>query len=482
MEQTTKNIVENISAEEKIVLRSNLDSRFDGECFLYGEPGYEAARVGRVFNELRPKRYPAAVLLAESESDIVQGVRLARERGWQVALRAGGHSWAVWSVRDDVLLIDMGRFKEISFDDTTKIVTATPSFKGGDELNPYLAERERFFNGGHCPSVGIGGFLLQGGMGWNCRGWGWAAERVVAIDVVTAEGELVRADASQNSDLYWAARGAGPGFFGVITRFHLQTLPLPKVVAHSVYMYPMELVDEVMTWLQQIHGTISLDVEIVAVAMTPEEDIPGHKGGHVLIVTGVALVNTMEQAQQALAPFASCPVVDRALVRVEAAPSSFNEQLAMQRRSNPEGHRYVVDNAYLEGSPDVVVPAMRGALNNLPTPKSFSIWFSMAPLRKLPDMALSMQSEIYFATYAVFEDEADDERIQKWITQQYQIMEPVTKGLYIGDSDLTRRQVKFLEDAQWERLQAIRDQRDPDRLFVGYLATAKVPLNTNQWQ
>ena len=100
--------------------------------------------------------------------------------------------------------------------------------QGGAELAPYLEERGRFFPGGHCPTVGIGGFLLQGGQGWNARGWGWAAEYVEAVDVVTAAGELVRASADENADLYWAARGAGPGFFGVVTRFHLRTLPGPR--------------------------------------------------------------------------------------------------------------------------------------------------------------------------------------------------------------------------------------------------------------
>ena len=124
------------------------------------------------------------------------GVRLARERGWQVAVRSGGHSWAQWSVRDDALVIDLGGLQELSYDDATGIVSASPAVQGGAELAPYLDARGRFFPGGHCPTVGIGGFLLQGGQGWNCRGWGWAAEYVEAIDVVTADGELVRADAA----------------------------------------------------------------------------------------------------------------------------------------------------------------------------------------------------------------------------------------------------------------------------------------------
>ena len=137
-----------------------------------GEPGFEEARVDRVFNRRLTDRQPAAVVRPTTEAEVVEAVRLARERGWQVAVRSGGHSWAQWSVRSDALVIDLGALRELSYDDTTGIVTASPAVQGGAELAPYLAERGRFFPGGHCPTVGIGGFLLQGGQGWNCRGAG----------------------------------------------------------------------------------------------------------------------------------------------------------------------------------------------------------------------------------------------------------------------------------------------------------------------
>ncbi|GAA0941801.1 hypothetical protein GCM10009558_056440 [Virgisporangium aurantiacum] len=83
---------------------------------LRGDDGYEEARVGRVFNARRPDRYPAAVLLAADDNDVVTGVKLARERGWRVSVRSGGHSWAAWSVRDDALLIDLGALTAVDYD------------------------------------------------------------------------------------------------------------------------------------------------------------------------------------------------------------------------------------------------------------------------------------------------------------------------------------------------------------------------------
>ncbi|WP_181807314.1 FAD-binding oxidoreductase [Streptomyces shenzhenensis] len=452
-------------------------NRFSGTLHLPGEEDFEEAVYGRVFNARRPAdRTPAAVLRAVTEQDVVEGVRLAVERGWQVAVRSGGHSWAAWSVRRDALLIDLGGFREMAYNPGTGIVTATPSVKGGDELNPYLGEFGRFFNGGHCPSVGIGGFLLQGGQGWNARGWGWAAENIVAIDVVTADGELVRADETHNSDLFWAARGAGPGFFGVVTRFHLRTRPLPRHLAHTVHTYPLDLFDEVMTWLHGIHHTVCDLVEIVALTQTPPD-----LDGPVLLVTGVSMTDTPEEAAEALAPLHANPYADRALFRVEARPTTIAEQLTGQRTANPEGHRYFVDNAWLTGGAEEVVPAIRKAFTEHPTRQSFTIWFSMAPLRRLPDMAFSLQSEIYCATYVVSDDAGRDAELRGWLDEAMAAMQPVTAGQYLGDSDFTVRQLRFMGDEQWRRLNEIRAARDPKGVFAGHLSAGTV-TNTNHWE
>lgn len=457
---------------------------FTGRLLLRDEDGFEEARVDRVFNRRLADRKPAAVLQAETEQDVVAGVRLAREQGWQVAVRSGGHSWPQWSVRDDALVIDLGRFKELSYDAATGIVTVTAAVQGGSELNPFLAERGRFWGGGHCPTVGLGGFLLQGGQGWNARGWGWACEGVVAVDVVTADGELVRADAEQNADLYWAARGAGPGFFGVVTRFHLATMPLPGHLAHTVQVYPAELFDEVMTWLQGMHHAVADTVEIVAIGMTPPgpDGTPPAAPAPVLVVTALAFVADHQQALAALAPFEDCPVLDRAIHRQYAKPTTLAEQQIEQLRANPEGHRWVVDNAWLTGPASDVVPAIRRAFTELPDPRAFTIWFSMAPQRELPDMAFSLQSEIYLASYVPWSDPADDERNRAWSAARMRELEPVTIGQYLGDSDLATRQVKFMSDEAWARLREIRARRDPDGLFVGYLAGPGGATNTNHWE
>jgi len=449
-----------------------------GSLVLRDEVGFDDARVDRIFNRRLTDRAPAAVLRAATVQDVVLGVRLARERGWKVAVRSGGHSWAQWSVRSEALVIDLADLQELDFDEATGIVTASPAVQGGAVLAPYLDARGRFFPGGHCPTVGIGGFLLQGGQGWNCRGLGWAAEYVEAVDVVTADGELVRADAEQNSDLYWAARGAGPGFFGVVVRFHLRTLPAPGHVAQTVHAYALDDFDEVMTWLHHTHAQVADTVEIVALTKTD----PQLGAEPVLLVTGVALVADAAEADRALAPFRSSPALDRALMVVDSVPTTLEEQRARQLHDNPEGHRWAVDNAWLAGSAEQVLPAMRRAYTTLPTAKSFTIWFSMAPVRRLPDMAFSMQSEIYLASYVVWEDPAEDDAHQAWLASAMADLQPVTVGQYLGDSDLSRRQLQFMSQDNWAQLKAIRAERDPDSLFVGYLAGAAGAQNRNHWE
>lgn len=439
---------------------------------VQGEAGFEEARVDRIFNRRLTSRQPAGVVRPTTEAEVVDAVRLARERGWQVAVRSGGHSWAQWSVRTDALVIDLGGLREMELDEETGIVRVSPSTKGGAELAPYLAESGRFFLGGHCPTVGVGGFLLQGGQGWNARGWGWAAEYVVAVDVVTADGELVRASAEENTDLYWAARGSGPGFPGVVTRFHLQTRPLPRHFAHTVQGFRLEDFDEVMTWLHDTHHTVADTVEIVALTKTDPVL------GPVLLVTALAMVDDEAEAEQALAPFRTNPALDRAELVVDNQPTTPEAERARQLEDNPEGHRWAVDNAWLAGTAAEVVPAMRRAYTTLPNEKAFTIWFSMAPLRELPDMAFSLQSEIYLASYVLWEDEADDERCIGWLEDAMADLEPVTVGQYLGDSDHTRRQVQFLSDDAWARLQQVYADRDPGLLFVGYLGES---TNRNHW-
>lgn len=129
---------------------------------------YEMACLNGIFNLRRPPHRPIAVIKVTSADDIVESMRLAHQRQCQIAVRSGGHSMAVWSLRPDSLLLDLGKWKELTIDTDRSIATATPSITS-KELNDAAMQHGLMFPGGHCPDVGLGGFLLQGGMGLNAR-------------------------------------------------------------------------------------------------------------------------------------------------------------------------------------------------------------------------------------------------------------------------------------------------------------------------
>lgn len=130
---------------------------FEGRFVERGSADYEAARTDPLFNARHPARFPAAVLEAVSEADVVTGVRLARERGLKVAVRSGGHAWAGWSVRDDALLIDLAGLREMTVDVHNLTATVSPSMRGGQDFAPFLRTHGLVFPGGHCATVGLGG-------------------------------------------------------------------------------------------------------------------------------------------------------------------------------------------------------------------------------------------------------------------------------------------------------------------------------------
>jgi hypothetical protein len=448
---------------------------FTGQLLRRGDAEFPDAAVSRIFNQRRPSTRPAAVLRAVGTADVAAGVRLAEAEGLRVVIRAGGHSWAAWSLRDDMLLIDLAAFTRMSYDDDTGIVTAGPAIRGGLDLDPFLAARGRFFAGGHCPTVGLGGFLLQGGMGWNCRGWGWAAESIEAIQVVTADGELHWCDQSSNADLFWAARGSGPGFFGVVTAFRLRTRPRYRELTQTTYVYPAEAAAEVLDWLHTARHAVPSSVELVAVGITPPLPPEVNHAGPALVVDGVSF----DGGAESLRALDTCPVAAKALVSKIAQPVTIGELRAEQVRANPEGHRYTVDNAYLAGEASALIPALTPAFTELPTAKSFSLWFDLAhlPARPLPEMALSVQTDLYFATYVVGEEPAHDDLCRSWTDDTMRRLAPFSAGCYLGDSDLTVRPDRFMSDAAWARFRQVRAARDPGRLFAGYDCPDESALN-----
>ncbi|WP_109529420.1 FAD-binding oxidoreductase [Nocardia aurea] len=457
--------------------------QFAGELWMPGDPGYMESCFHRVYHSRLPARLPAAVLRAANTDDVVAGVHLARERGWIVGLRSGGHSFPVWGVREGGLLIDLANLNDMSFDRETGIVRVGPAIAGGRELNPYLEQFGMFFPGGGCSDVGLGGFLLQGGIGWNFRGWGFSAEQIVAIDVVTADGELVHADEKENSDLFWAARGAGPGYCGVITNFYLRTRPLPQGLSSTLQIFSADDYADVLDWLCAEQVNFDPLVHLVAISLVPQFPIPGHRDGELgFAIWAVAFCDSMEEADAALRPIIGGPFAEKAEHTVPPHPTTLEAEYAFVDSSHPPNRRYRVDSAWVEGSPKAITSASTRLVLERPRNEPGHTFFQFALPRQGPDMAMSLRTNVMVGAYIIYQDAADDDRYQDWLLSAMGELEPLTIGQYWGDSDQQVRRVKCLTDDAWKRLRRIRAERDPDGVFADYLA-GSVPFdNTNEWQ
>ncbi|KUL39474.1 FAD-binding oxidoreductase [Actinoplanes awajinensis] len=436
-----------------------------------GDDGYEAARTGRIFNDRHPQRYPAAILRPADADQVAAGVRRARAENLTVSVRSGGHSWAAWSLRDDALLIDLERLNRLDYDPATGVVIAGPAVRGGLDLAPFLAERGRAFPGGHCPEVGLGGYLLQGGQGWNGRRMGWACESVVAVDVVTADGEQVHADSEQHSDLYWAARGAGPGFPGIVTAFHLQTYEAPAVMWHDTRTFHPDDAAVLLGWLHDLLPGLDRRIEPVLAATR----LPGET---TLLLHTTVMAGSDDEAATLLRVFGDGPLAGKELSRV-TGPTSIARECVAQAEQSPEGYRYAVDCTWTDAPADVLEPLLSRLWRELDTEHSFAIWYGWAPDHELPDMAFSVQGNVYLATYAIYADPADDEKYRTWVHERTADLARHGTGVYLGDTDFTGRQDRFLSDEHYRRLEEIRAHRDPAGVFASYLTADRERLNVH---
>jgi FAD/FMN-containing dehydrogenase len=227
-----------------------LQCRIAGTVTTSNDRDYESLRAAG-WNRNVPDRRTRFIVQVADENDVVEAVRFARANHMKVAVRGSGHSWVSFALRDDSLLIDLGRLNHAAIDRAARRATVQPVVTGR-ELNQMLHPRGLAFPVGHCPTVPMSGFLINGGNGWNFNEWGQSCFSVEAARVVTAAGRLVVASERENSDLLWAIRGGGPGFFGIVTEYTLRLFSAPGSITASTYYYPLERIEEVGTWAGSI--------------------------------------------------------------------------------------------------------------------------------------------------------------------------------------------------------------------------------------
>lgn len=226
------------------MVSANSIPSFGGELILPGEETYDRHRA--VWNRLVDRR-PAAILRCGTSEDVVAAVRFARETGLEIAVKCGGHNVNGFAVPDGGVMIDLSPMSAVRVDPVQR-----KAWVGGGSLLGHVDRATQAYGlattAGNVSHTGVAGLTLGGGMGWLARQLGLACDNVEAYTVVTADGRIVRATASQNPDLFWALRGGG-GNFGIVTKFEFRLCPVDgRALIAGLEFHPADARDALRAW------------------------------------------------------------------------------------------------------------------------------------------------------------------------------------------------------------------------------------------
>ena len=281
-----------------------------GEVLRPGDPGYEEA--ARIWNGAFDGRRPAVVVRCSGAADVMAAVGFARGHDLPLAVRGGGHSVPGFSTCDDGMVIDLSPMRGVRVDPVARRAVV-----GGGAVWADVDHETQAFGlattGGLVSTTGVAGFTLGGGIGWLMRKHGLACDNLVAADVVTADGRLVRASDEENPDLLWGLRGGG-GNFGIVTAFEFALHPVGPIVFAGPVFYPAEAAADLLRafdeWAPDAPDEITALVNLTAAPALPV--IPEAWHGRRVAALILASAGPLEDAERhvrALRAVAE-PVVD----------------------------------------------------------------------------------------------------------------------------------------------------------------------------
>jgi FAD/FMN-containing dehydrogenase len=279
-----------------------------GRVVLPEHPGWDEARVAW---NLSVDQQPAAVVFPETAEDVVAAVELARAFGLRVAAQGTGHNAAPLGPLEDTVLIKTERMRGIRIDSATRIARIDAGVRSS-ELVEAAAAYGLAPLPGSSPDVGVVGYTIGGGLSWFGRTHGLAASRVHAVELVTANGRLVRADAEHEPDLFWALRGGG-GSFGVVTALEVRLVPVREVYA-GILWWPIERDREILhAWAELTRQELPEELTSVGryLRVPPLPEIPEPVRGKSFVVVEVVHLGEPAEADELLAPLRALgPVMD----------------------------------------------------------------------------------------------------------------------------------------------------------------------------
>lgn len=443
-------------------------ANFGGAAIWKDQSEYAAARRNAVWVENIPKRYPALIVFPKNETDVCAAVKFAAKHKLKVAPRSGGHSWAATHLQSGSMLLDLSSWNQLTVDPAAKTAWVQPAVKSG-AVTAALKPHQLAFPTGHNADVTLGGFLLCGGYGRNGRHWDVGCKNILEIECVTAKGELIRANVDENPDYYWAARGGGPGFFGAVTRMKLQVFDLPKVIRQRVYVYDMADFDAIMRWSMEVMPQLPDYVEPMVFRRRLDEKTGGW-GEDTLLIVAVSMADTVEKVAAGFAPLETCPVRDRVKNTYFNDNASLEQFFARNEASDPKGMRFSVDGMWSNADPTQLVPALREMYTTLPTPRSFIYYAMWGPTKSdWPDMAMTVQGNVYIAAHALWDNAANDAKMHEWTSGSMRKLERFSVGSKLNDDATVRRPSRYFSDAASAKLKALTAKHDPDGVFRSFL-------------
>ncbi|MBL7815025.1 MAG: FAD-dependent oxidoreductase [Saprospiraceae bacterium] len=426
-----------------------------GQVFNKTDEGFDKAILATLFNKLEPNRRPEMMVVPETVDDIIDTVRYAKAQGRKLSVCSGGHSWSANHLRNGSILINMKRFNKYEVNKEAMTATAGPAV-GGSVLLTELVKHDLFFPAGHCKGVCIGGYLLQGGFAWNGRKLGMACESVMGLDIVTADGELIHASATENADLYWAARGSGGGFFGVVVRFHLRLYKLPPYRGMVSHVFTMKHLEHVFRWAYEVGPSVpkAVEFQMLMSRHTLNYFAPG------IEAVAPIFADSKDELNEAMAFMKNSPIKRKAYFRTPYVPFSMETMYNFAMSHYPDDHHWGVDNMWTGASIDDLMPFLRDIAATLPPPPTHLLWLNWQPPVRTTEMAFSMEDKIYIALYGAWKSSKDTPQYGNWATNHIKRMEHLCTGIQLADEGLHKRPARFVSDAHLQKLDEIRAKRD----------------------
>jgi FAD/FMN-containing dehydrogenase len=442
---------------------------FAGPSFFPHDAEYEAKRTSLVWQDIKPAARPAAIFEARSPEDVVTLVRKARDDRRRVTIVSGGHSYVGNALHDGVQVICLGQMNDVAIDVAGKRASLQAGVRAFD-FDAALEADKLAFPVAHNPTVGLAGYLLGGGMGWNAESWGsLACFNLTALDVVLASGETVHADATSHPDLLWAARGGGPNFPGVVTRFHVNVFDRPAAIRQSTYIYTADALEPLLAWMEKARAQLSPKADLWLVFVKAQET--KGKGPFVLqLMVLVTIFADDDGEAQAIhkATMAGAPT-GGVVSSEELAKRTVGDLLLGDQAG--AAVRHSVQTMWTDDAHTTAVNVAK-AMESVPAQDTIAV-INYRSRPTLPgSAAYSRIGKAFLYLDTMWERPSDDAANQQWADGVIAGLKSVDAGAYINETEYRRNPARLSNcyaPEALERLRSIVTRYDPDKLFVSPL-------------